>query len=113
MQLHKRVLDAIRDHHPELARENMAVLLSSTREFLERELAGPVHDRVDEVRPAVLRWYTINEFLLKGTQIAETKLSVRKAPERTGKKEKAGRKAPAQGGEDGATGDGRPGVGTG
>jgi hypothetical protein len=30
----------------------MAVLLSSTREFLERELAGPVHDRVDETRPA-------------------------------------------------------------
>jgi DNA-binding FadR family transcriptional regulator len=50
--LHKRVLDAIRDRHPEQARENMAVLLSSTREFLERELAGPVHDRVDETRPA-------------------------------------------------------------
>ena len=52
LPLHKRVLDAIRDRHPEQARENMAVLLTSTREFLERELAGPVHDRVDETRPA-------------------------------------------------------------
>ena len=52
LPLHKRVLDAIRDRHPEQARENMAVLLSSTREFLERELAGSVHDRADEARPA-------------------------------------------------------------
>lgn len=52
LPLHKRVLDAIRDRHAEQARENMAVLLSSTREFLERELAGPGHDGVKEARTA-------------------------------------------------------------
>ena len=52
MPLRKRVLEAIRNRQLELARENMAVLLSSTREFLDRELAGSVHDRADEARPA-------------------------------------------------------------
>lgn len=52
LPLRERVLEAIRDRHPELARENMAVLLSSTREFLERELAGSVPDRVAEARTA-------------------------------------------------------------
>jgi hypothetical protein len=46
------VLDAIRDRHPEQARENMAQLLAGTREFLERELAGPVHDGAEETRTA-------------------------------------------------------------
>ena len=57
MPLRKRVLEAIRNRHPELARENMAVLLSSTREFLERELAGAGHDRADEVRAAARRGF--------------------------------------------------------
>lgn len=46
------VFEAIRDRHPEPARETMAPLLSSTREFLERELAGPVHDGAEEPRTA-------------------------------------------------------------
>ena len=54
LPLHKRVFEAIRNRHPEPARENMAVLLSSTREFLERELAGLGHDSADEV-PAAAR----------------------------------------------------------
>lgn len=45
-------IEAIRDRHPEQARENMAQLLSSTRAFLERELAGPVHDGVEKPRTA-------------------------------------------------------------
>ena len=52
VQLHGRAFEAIRDRHPELARETMAPLLSSTREFLERELAGPVHDAAEEPRTA-------------------------------------------------------------
>lgn len=55
LPLHKRVLGAIRDRHPEQARENMAQLLTGTREFLERELAGPVHEGVEEARTAA-RW---------------------------------------------------------
>jgi len=52
LPLHGRVFEAICDRHPELARENMAQLLSSKREFLERELAGPVHDRAEEAGTA-------------------------------------------------------------
>ena len=52
LPLHGRVFDAIRDRHPEQARETMAQLLSSTREFLERELAGSVHDGAKEPRKA-------------------------------------------------------------
>jgi len=52
LPLHGRVFDAIRDRHAEQARENMAQLLSSTREILERELAGPVHGRAEEAGTA-------------------------------------------------------------
>lgn len=52
LALHGRVFEAIHDRHPELARETMAQLLSSTREFLERELAGPVHVAAEEPRTA-------------------------------------------------------------
>lgn len=52
LPLHGRVFDAIRDHHPEQARENMAQLLTGTREFLEGELAGPVRDGADKPRTA-------------------------------------------------------------
>lgn len=52
LPLHGRVFDAIRDRHPEQARENMAQLLTGTREFLERELAGPVHEMAEEVGTA-------------------------------------------------------------
>ncbi|MGH8863617.1 MAG: hypothetical protein ACREVZ_03065 [Burkholderiales bacterium] len=52
LPLHGRVFDAIRDRHPEQARENMAQLLTGTREFLERELAGPVHKMAEEVGTA-------------------------------------------------------------
>jgi DNA-binding FadR family transcriptional regulator len=52
LPLHRRVLDAIRDRHPERARENMAQLLTGTREFLERELAGPVQDGAEEAGTA-------------------------------------------------------------
>src|SRR6266436_6496291 len=51
---------------------------------------------------------TIDETLLKGPQIAEAKLSIRETPERTGKKEKAGRKAPAQSGEERSGAGGHP-----
>jgi DNA-binding FadR family transcriptional regulator len=53
LPLHRRVLDAIRDRHPEQARENMAQLLTGTREFLDRELAGPVQDGAEEAGTAV------------------------------------------------------------
>ena len=114
LPLHGGVFGAILDRHPEQARENMAQLLSSTREFLERELASPAHKGGGRGRDgSALKPQSINEILLKGPQIAETKLSVREAPERAGKKEKAGRKAPAQGGEDRASSVGHPGAGAG
>jgi DNA-binding FadR family transcriptional regulator len=46
------VFDAILDRHPEQARENMAQLLTGTREFLKRELAGPVHKMAEEAGTA-------------------------------------------------------------
>ncbi|HWH49200.1 MAG TPA: hypothetical protein VN664_15465 [Burkholderiales bacterium] len=46
------MLEAIRGRQPQLARENMAVLLSSTGEFLEHELGGRVQNRVGEGRTA-------------------------------------------------------------
>ena len=52
LPLHGRVFDAIRDRHAEQARENMAQLLSSTREFPGHELVGPVHDGAEEPRTA-------------------------------------------------------------
>jgi DNA-binding FadR family transcriptional regulator len=52
LPLHGRVFDAIRDRHPEQARENMAQLLTGTGEFLERELAGPVREMAEEAGTA-------------------------------------------------------------
>ena len=52
VQLHGRAFEAIRDRHPEQARENMAQLLTGTGEFLERELAGPVREMAEEAGTA-------------------------------------------------------------
>jgi DNA-binding FadR family transcriptional regulator len=52
LPLHGRVFDAIRDRHSEQARENMAQLLTGTRQFLERELAGPVYEMAEEAGTA-------------------------------------------------------------